>query len=128
MAIVYIKLYHPLNDDQALAKNLFGIRCEIEYLKSAAPDDGEAIAHQGRYGIACPDDEWQAVIESLKQSGARLVYSVVKKGADGEADIAEAGELNSDVCHYTTRSSNRKRIFAFWFEDCLPERQLRLAA
>ena len=128
MAIVYIKLYQPLHGGLPLPWNRFGSRCQIEYLKSAAPDDGEAISHQGRYSISCPDEEWQDVVEKLKESGESLVYSVVKKGADGEASIVEAGELNSDVLHYTTRSHNRKRIFAFWFEDCLPERQLRLAA
>jgi hypothetical protein len=128
MAIVYIKLHRPLHDDLPLSRSLFDSRCEIEYLKSAAPDDGEAISHQGRYGIACPDSEWQDVVETLKQSGESLVYSVVKQGADGEVNIAEAGELNSEVLHYTTRSHNRKQIFAFWFEDCLPERQLRRAA
>ncbi len=128
MATVYIKLYRPLNDALPFSKSLFNSRCEIEYLKSAAPDDGEAIGHQGRYGIACPDAEWQDVVEKLKESGESLVYSVVKKGSDGKEIIAEAGELNSDVLHYTTRSRNRRQIFAFWFEDCLPERQLSMAA
>lgn len=128
MATVYVKLYHPLNNYPPLSKNLFDCRCEIVYLKSTTPDDGEAISHQGRYGIACPDDEWQSVIETLKQSGDSLVYSVIQEDANGAITIAEAGELNSDVCHYTTRSNNRKQIFAFWFEDCLPDRTLRLAA
>lgn len=128
MTTVYIKLYRPSNDNLLLAKTLLGSHCEIEYLKAAAPDDGEAISHQGRYGIACPDGEWKDVVERLKQSGESLVYSVVHEGADGEINIAEAGELNSDVRHYTTRSNNRRQIFAFWFEDCLPGRPLRLAA
>jgi hypothetical protein len=127
MATVFIKLYHPSNDAPPLA-SLRGAHCEIGYLKSIAPDDGEAVGHEGRFSIACPDEEWQEVLERLKQSGESLVYSVVQQGVNGESNIAEAGELNAEVLHYTTRSNNRKQIFAYWFQDCLPEQQLQCLA
>ena len=59
------------------------------------------------------------MIEWLRESGKSLVYSVVATDADGEADVIEGGELNSDVAHYTTRLFNRRQLFWFWFEDCL---------
>jgi hypothetical protein len=128
MATIYIKLYDTLNKDLYLPSELLGFHCEIECLKNIGPDDGEAVRHEGKYSISCPDLEWKQVIEALRESGASLVYTVMMKGFRGESIIQEAGELNSQVKHYTTRYSDRKQVFAFWFGDCFPFAQPSLAA
>jgi hypothetical protein len=126
MLIIYFKLYHVWNTDLPLPKNLFDRRYEIEHIKCAAPDDGEVLTNQGRFGVACPDGDWASVVEKLRQSGVSLVYSVVRLAENGEISIVEAGELNSEVRHYTTQNNDGKQIFMFWFEDCLPRRRTRL--
>jgi hypothetical protein len=129
MAIVYVKLHQPLHPHWQPSGNFFGACGEIEYLKSSAPDDGEAMAQADRFCVACADDAWKDVIEILDQSGLSLVYSVVLHKPSGEAVVRESGELNTDVSHYTTRGSDSKQIFAFWFGECLPSaRQARWAA
>ncbi len=68
------------------------------------------------------------MIEAPRNSGASLVYTVVLKGTQGESILQEAGELNSQVKHYTTRHRERKLVFSFWFGDCMPFAQTSLAA
>ena len=128
MATIYIKLYDTLNDNLFLPLELLDFHCEIECLKGVGPDDGEAVVYEGKYSITCPDLEWRGVIDTLRESGVSLVYTVVQKGARGESLIQEAGELNSQVKHYTTRHSDRKLVFSFWFGDCLTFAQPGLAA
>ncbi|MEI7866386.1 MAG: hypothetical protein WCI11_00735 [Candidatus Methylumidiphilus sp.] len=128
MATLYIKLYDTLNNDLHLPMELLDLQCEIECLKGIGPDDGEAVRHEGKYCITCPDSEWKDVISTLSESGISLIYSVLLKGARGESIIQEAGELNSQVKHYTTRQSDRKQVFAFWFGDFPQVAQLGLAA
>ncbi len=127
MATIYIKLYDTLSGDFHLPMELLDLQCEIEYLKDIGPDDGEAVRHEGKYCITCPDYEWREVISALADSGVSLLYTVILKGAKGESVIQEAGELNSQVKHYTTRYSDRKQVFAFWFGDFLRVRQPSLA-
>jgi len=126
MATVYIKLYDTMNTELCLPLELQEVQCEIECLKGLGPYDGEAVTHEGKYCIHCPDSEWQAVIDALAESGLGMVYTVVLKNARGESIIQEAGELNSLVKHYTTRYNDRKQVFAFWFGDflCIPRPSL----
>ena len=128
MATIYIKLYDTLYNDLYLPLELLDFHCEIDFLKNIGPDDGEAVSNEGKYSITCPDLEWRSVIEALKESGTSLVYSVVLKGRQGESILQEAGELNSQVKHYTTRHKDRKLVFSFWFGDCMPFAQAGLAA
>ncbi len=120
MAAVYVNLYHRLNVDLSLPRSIIDSGYAVECLKDMAPDDGEAISVSGKYCITCADDAWKAVIEKLRLSGRGLVYSVVLSSPDGETFILEAGELNSEVEHYSTRLRDSKQIFNFWFEDFLP--------
>lgn len=128
MATIYIKLYDTLYSDLHLPVELLDLHCEVECLKNVAPDDGEAVSYEGKFCINCPDSEWREVIDTLAESGLGMVYTVILKGARGECIIQEAGELNSQVKHYTARYSDRKHVFAFWFEDCLQLPQNSLAA
>jgi len=128
MATIYIKLYDTLNNDLYLPLELLDFNCEIDYIKNIGPDDGEAVSNEGKYSITCPDLEWRSVIDALKDSGASLIYTVVLKGAKGEPLLKEAGELNSQVKHYTTRQKDRKLVFSFWFGDCMPFAQAGLVA
>jgi hypothetical protein len=128
MATIYIKLYDTMSSDFCLPMELLDLQCEIECLKDISPDDGEAVRHEGKYCITCPDFEWKDVISTLADSSVSLIYTVVLKGARGESIIQEAGELNSQVKHYTTRYSDRKQVFAFWFGDFLRFRPTSLAA
>lgn len=125
MTTVYINLYPRFNTSLSIPVDLLVQGFEVECLKGVAPDDGEANYQQGKYRIDCPKEDWKAVIEWLRECGKSLVYSVVTTSADGEMDVIESGELNSDVAHYTTRLCNRRQVFEFWFEDCL---QTSLAA
>ena len=120
MTDMYLNLLYPhRNATLSLPADLLAKGFEIECLKEVAPDDGEANGQPGKYRIGCPDQGWKALLEWLRESGRSLVYSVVATGADGKADVIEAGELNSDVAHYTTRACNRRQLFGFWFQDCL---------
>jgi len=119
MTAVYINLHSHLNSSLSLPVGLLAHGFKIECLKGVAPDDGEANRQQGKYRIDCPEHGWKDLIEWLRESGKSLVYSVVATGADGEAEVIEAGELNSGVAQYTTRLGNRRQLFASWFEDCL---------
>ncbi len=128
MATIYIKLYdNTPNNDLYLPMELLDYPCEVECLKNIGPDDGEAIRDEGKYSISCPDSDWRDVIATLAEKGASLVYSVLLKGSKGENIVHEAGELNSQVKHYTTRSNDRKQVFAFWFGDCIQSGQSLLA-
>ena len=128
MATIYVKLYDTLYNDLYLPLELLDLHCEIEFLKNVGPDDGEAVSDEGKYSITCPDLEWRSVIEALKDSGISLFYTVVLEGANGESILQEAGELNSQVKHYTTRHKDRKLVFSFWFGDCMPFAQAGLVA
>ncbi len=125
MVAVYV---NQLNADLSLAQALREADYSIEYLKCTAPDDGEVISDSGKYCITCADQVWKDVVERLRQSGKSLVYSVVLTGHDGDPIVLEAGELNSEMEHYTARLKDGDQMFAFWFEDCQPERKRRLAA
>ena len=128
MATIYIKFYDTLNNDLYLPLELIDFHYEIECLKNIGPDDGEAVSQEGKFSITCPDLEWRSVIDTLRDSGASLVYTVMLKDKQGEPFLREAGELNSQVKHYTTRHRDRKLVFSFWFGDCLPLGQTGLAA
>lgn len=128
MATVFVNLYPPVNGDYSLPAQWFGANTKIECLKALAPDDGEALCPRGQYSIACPDEDWRAVVEALRLGGKGLVYSVVLVSASGETVIQEAGELNSKVGHYTTRTGDSRAVFAFWFEESLLAQRALLAA
>jgi hypothetical protein len=129
MATVYINMFRTsLRHAAYLPARLLAGPYRVECLKSAAPDDGEALEAQGKYRVECPDAEWQEVLEILRDSERSLVYSVVLEAANGESIICEAGEMNSTVQHYTTRMGNARRLFAFWFDEELSGQVGRLAA
>lgn len=128
MATIYINLCEHLNSNLSLPPGLYANGYQIECLKCATPDDGEALRGRGKYRVECPDGEWRDVLEILKESGKGLVYSVVTETATGEPMILEAGEMNSTVQHYSTRLRNARQLFSLWFEDELPEQTLRFAS
>ncbi len=115
MTSVYINLYPHPNTSLSLPFGLLAKGFNVECLKGVAPDDGEANRQQGKYRIDCPEDGWKDLISWLAETGKSLMYSVVAAGTDGEADVIEAGELNTDVAHYTTRLFNRRQLFELWF-------------
>jgi len=129
MATVYIKLYEQLNSDLSLPRALCADTAyQVECLKHAAPDDGEALGLPAKYRIVCAEDDWQDVLDILRDSEKSLVYAVVTEAANDGAAVREAGEMNSTVRHYTTRLGDAKQLFAFWFAGDVPGRTLALAA
>jgi len=122
MNSVYVNLYPTAHAALSLPAKLRAKGVEIEYLKGAAPDDGEADTQQSKYRIDCPEQETGALIRWLGESGQSLMYWVVKPVGADAMQVLDAGEFNWVDVNHAIRLFDSRHLLQFWFEDYLDTR------